>query len=501
MLNGSLEARAGTAAQNRMWSLAIRAADSLNRGDTQNAVHGFQQAVEFVAGEEMKTSLALSRFIAGDAKRALKDLEELAKDGAALSAVHYWHGRLLSSAGDHAKGCRSMDKALSLGGDLPVYLIGKALICRRAGRTSEARKALLDAAARHGNLMDPKLFPDPHAGVLDMVFESLRNFPRKQTAQVTMAHLYFNGGFPCRAEEFADGILKQWGNIHEALFLKARSRLAAGDAKSALSWADKALASRALDGAALALRSKIHMFLGNSDRALADMERSVRLDPKNPVNMGHLGHLLWDKGHYGRAERMFRYALARSSSSAPAHMGLAKSLERLKKHEDAEKHYKTALSINPMSIEYRQAYALFLQRRGEEKSAKHQIITAGELSKAQKKFEKKVSESIETYSVLEKALGAETPEKAEQLLKKTSVPRAAARFLTLHMIVRKDPSARSASSLSMASRVLAALDPGLLLNPSMSVNLVTYSGRVHRKVEFTYARRFNFVNPSLLGPE
>ncbi len=496
---GLNEARSQITAQNRMWSLAIRAADSLNMGDPGRSVHHFQQAVEFVASEEMKTALALSRFLAGDAKRALEDLEELVKEGAAQSSVHYWHGRLLAAASNNARACKSMDRALSLGGDKPVYLVAKAMICRRAGRTAEARKALLDAAARHGNLMDPKLFPDLHAGVLEMVFESFRDFPRKQTAYVTMAHLYFNGGFYCRAESMADEVLKQWGNIHEGLFIKARVAFAAGDAKSALSWAGKALASSPSDGPSLALRGEINMFLGNNDRALADIERSVKLDPKNAVNLARLGHILWERGHFGRAERMFRYALSRSSSSAPAHIGLAKSLDRLKKQEDAERHYKIAISINPMSAEYRQAYALFLQRRGEEKRAKDQVLTAAELSRAQQLFEKRVSQEMKKHSALQKVLRAGTPEKTQQILKKHGVPRSAARFLELHMVAARKPNERSSSSLSMAGSVLSALDPKLLLSPSTPVNLVTYSGKVRRKIEFTYVRRLNFVNPSLLG--
>ena len=463
---------------------------------------GFEMAIKSVAAEEMKTALALCYLIGGRAKPALKKMQKITSEGAVLSEAHYWHGRLLFSDGKSSEACKSMNRALSLGGDRPEYLLAKAMICRSAGKREAGRKALLRAAALHGELLDPRLFSSPHGAVLDLVYHSLKSFPRKQRAWVTMAYMYFNGGFYRRAEDLTDEILKRWGRVHEALLLKARCRFAAADSKTALSWVEKALASQASDGGALALRGELYNRLGKTKRALADFERAVKINPKNPSNLTHLGHLLWKKGNYGRAERMFRYALIRAPSSALAHAGLAKALDRLKKLEDAEKHYRAAISANPASPEHRRRYALFLQRHKKDKQAETQLSIAKDLSKAQSGFESKLARMLKSYSWYKEALkvanaGKGKRQVAEKLLKKSAMPRVVKDFLFMHIDLKNEEGGRRKVSNSKVTSILSRLNPRKLLDPGVKVTLFTVKGKAGKKVDFVYMRRLHYVNPGL----
>lgn len=488
------------AAKNKMWSLAIRSADHLNRGDLKGAVMGFEMATKSVAAEEMKTALALCYLIGGGAKQALKKMQKITSEGAVLSEAHYWHGRLLFLDGKNSEACKSINRALSLGGDRPEYLLAKAMICRRAGKSDAGRKALLRAIALNGELLDPRLFPNPHGAVLDLVHHSLKSFPRKQKAWVTMAYMYFNGGFYRRAEDLTNQILKRWGRVHEALLLKARCRFAAADVKGALSWVEKTLASQPSDGGALALRGELYNRLGKTERALADFERAVKINPKNPTNLTHLGYLLWKKGNYGRAERMFRYALIRAPSSALVHGGLAKALDRLKKLEDAEKHYRAAISANPASPEHRHHYALFLQRHKKNEQAETQLSIAKDLSKARSGFESKLARMSKSYSRYKSALKVAHKGKrqaAEKLLKKSAIPRVVKDFLFMHIDLKNKKGGRGKVSNAKVFSILSRLNPRKLLDPSVKVTLFTVKGKAGKKVDFVYMRRLNYVNPGL----
>lgn len=491
------QARAQLSSRSRMWTLALRSADAVNKGQIRNALRGFNGALASVESAEIKTAKALCFTLLGHSDKALAVLKSTAKAGATLPEVHYWTGRLLFQKGATLKACKAMDRALSLGGDRPVFLIAKALICRRAGRLGAARKAILEAASRTGDLMDPRLFPDPRAGILDLVFASLKPFPRKQKAWVTMVHLYYAGGHFKRAEALTQRILKRWGRIHEALFMKARCRLAAGDLKAALKWANKTLGSQPSDAAALALRGHIHILRDKNRRALADIERAVRRNPRNPINLTRLGHLLWNKGHYGRAERMFRYALVRAPNLASAHLGLANALDRLKKVKTAEVHFRAAIKANPANAKYRQSYAVFLQKNDKKEAAKKLLRVAKELDKVQNGFKKKITDAKKRRTQIEKVLEALKRNRldgAAALLKGIKRPRAAVFFVQAHILSLKKKGASS-----KARSALGSLKPKKLLSPSARVTHLSVSGKTRAgKVSYRFIRQLHFVNPSLL---
>lgn len=476
-----------------MWAASLRGAHSAAKGDFKRAASAFRSALQWVESPEIRGALALCRLARGDRRGASSLLAKLARSRTTAHEIHYWMARIDLAAKRYGAACNNANNALSLGGDRPELLLLKSAACKLAGKSSSAGRALARAAEKTGDLLDSRFYPGVVGGVLDLVARSLTTFPDKQRAWVTMAHIYYTARHYSKAEHLADRVRKRWGHVHEALFIKARCRLAAGDVNGALSWANRTLGSRSSDPAALALRAEIRMMQNEPAKALADLEKSLRGDPRDGYNLSRLGKLLWEKGHYARAEKMFRYALVRLPRLASAHHGLALALARLKKHDQAEKHYKLAISSSPARPSYRKAYAVFLQARDRDDEANKQLRIAKSLDRYRKRFSKKATkiEALRRSQLQAVRLASRSKlEAASKKARKISKPSSARWFLQSHI-----RSARKEKNLSSARRALGGITAPSIWSLDRKVTRIEVRGKALGTVRFVFQKHLAYANP------
>jgi len=479
---GSGLARAQNSARGRMWTEALKGAALAADGKLDQACVRLDRARRWKNDVAVRAALALCQLAAGRTATARVMLEKLARTAGELPAVQYWLARLLARRFP-VRACHAMDAALSLGGDLPRYLVGKALACRSVSHAA-AVDALALAASKTWDIMDPRLYPDPVTGVIDMVDQALGTFPNKQQVLITLAHLYVTAHRLSSAEVMARKVIATWGHVHEAYFVLARARYLAGDYKGAATWVGRSLGVEPSDPQALALRAALSIRTGKIIRARSDLERSVRADPTDAVNLARLGHLYWKTGAYPRAEKMFRYSLARMPSLASAHHGLALALARRHKFVEADRQHRLAIAGNPVNALYRRGYAQFLQQRGKAAAAARQLAVAKSVERQYARFAKLVAHA-QAYRRQVLALHG------GRVVRSWKGP-AAPRFFILSGIAKSkvDRRRKAAQALSgLRARKLLGLD---------SVVVLQHSGHLRGGLAFLYRQYLDFVRPSLL---
>ncbi|MCD6498924.1 MAG: tetratricopeptide repeat protein [Deltaproteobacteria bacterium] len=472
---------AQNSARGRMWTEALKGAALAADGKLDQACVRLDRARRWKNDVAVRAALALCHLAAGRPTTARLMLEKLARTAGELPAVQYWLARLLARRSP-VRACHAMNAALSLGGDLPRYLVGKALLCRSVSHAA-AVDSLALAASKTWDIMDPRLYPDPVAGLIDMVDQALRTFPNKQQVLLTLAHLYVTAHRLSSAEATARRVIATWGHVHEAYFVLARARYLAGDYKAAATWVERTLGSDPSDPQALALRAALSIREGKIVRARSDLERSVRADPTDAVNLARLGHLYWKTGAYPRAEKMFRYSLARMPSLATAHHGLALALARRRKFVEAERQHRLAIAGNPVNALYRRGYAQFLQQRGKAAAAR-QLAVAKSLERQYARFAKTVM-LAQAYRRQVLALHG------GRVVRSWRGP-AAPRFFILAGITKTQSDRRR-----KAARALSGLKARKLLGLD-SVVVLQHSGRLRGGPSFLYRQYLDFVRPSLL---
>ena len=118
---------------------------------------------------------------------------------------------------------------------------------------------------------------------------------------------------------------------------------------------------------------------GDVPAATESYEAALRLDPRDTETAAHLGNLYFGLKRYADAETKFRAALTLDSKSAPALLGLAKSLDEEKKPEavDAFREY---LAVNPSDAGARAhlIHALLEQKKYDEALAELDKADAGQ---------------------------------------------------------------------------------------------------------------------------
>ncbi len=98
-------------------------------------------------------------------------------------------------------------------------------------------------------------------------------------------------------------------------------------------------------------------------QAAVVLERAARAEPGKGSILEALGRAYFDSGQHARAAASFEALLEVDPSAPYGHLGLALSLERLGRLDEARTHLRLAVAMNPESAIYRRAL-----RRVESKS-------------------------------------------------------------------------------------------------------------------------------------
>jgi predicted CXXCH cytochrome family protein len=113
----------------------------------------------------------------------------------------------------------------------------------------------------------------------------------------------------------------------------------------------------------------LYMARGDSDRAAAEYEKALAIDPTFVAAYVNLADVYRAKGDDDSAEASLRRGLAREPEAAALHHALGLSLVRQKKRPDALKALASAAKLDPASARYAYVYAVALHDTGSAKEA------------------------------------------------------------------------------------------------------------------------------------
>lgn len=97
----------------------------------------------------------------------------------------------------------------------------------------------------------------------------------------------------------------------------------------------------------LFFRGLVRLLLGDADGAVEDFEQCIALGDDSHQVLGGLAYAHFDQSSWEEAERVFRRALAKDEKTADNHIGLALTLFRMGRLEEARRSYERAVELEP----------------------------------------------------------------------------------------------------------------------------------------------------------
>lgn len=494
---GTTNADARSSSRGKRWGQVLRAASLAAKGHTARAIltlRGLRQTKDTPA---LATASALCRLMGGDPRGAQKDLDRALALGGSYTDGHYWSAVVALRGNRTAQARLGLKRALTLGGDRPHYLMLQVLLAKKSGQTAVARTALGKLAKKQCELLDPSLYPDPMAGLAEATLYVLRRYPHQASILFTVGNLMMMTRRFRQAETYylrAQKILQQSAGL-----LLRRARLAMVDANLpvALRLLDRGLAL--VPGATdlRSARAEVLIALGRPTQARAELERSVKANPRNSLDLSRLADLLWDFGGYSRAERLYRYALRRNRGLASARYGVARALDRRGRYKQAERSYRAATALSPGNERYHLALGLFYDKLGRKTDATR--------VQAHAKRARKLAQSMRSLDRRAAAIGAVARQAcrvaqaaalpaARLIAQRISSAPAVRGFLVAHL----SALAGKTDAVGLAA-AMAGLKPARFLGTRSDLSTVlTVKGTIAPKVPVVLKRYLTYVNPDLL---
>ncbi len=479
------------------WAGLLRAASQAAGGRASMAILTLRSLRRSRDTPALATASALCRLMGGDPKGAARDFDRALALGGSYVDGHYWAATAALMSGNQHKARQALRRALTLGGDRPRYLMLQVLLEKRAGRPAVALAALRKLASKRCELLDPTLYPDPMVGMAEAIGHALRRYPRRASVLFTMGNLMMQTRRFRRAEGFflkAQKLLRQSAGL---LLRRARLALVDGNLPAALRLLDRGLAL--VPGAAdlRSARAEVLMGLGHPTRARAELERALKANPRNSLDLSRLADLLWDSGGYGRAERLYRYALRRDRGLASARFGLARALDRRGRHKEALRSYRAATALSPGNQRYHLALAIFLDklgRRAESARARTRARAAERLARTMLRLDRRASAVAAVARQACRVADAGAVTAARLMLARIRGAPAVRGFASAHLAL-----IQSGSDHQGLASALAGIKPSRWLKARGDLpSVLTVKGKIAPQVPVVLKRYLTHINPAMV---
>jgi len=180
-------ARADAEAQ--LYAPMLEAAARFVSGDLSGARVILRQAARKRATVAVETARMIVALGDGDVAEVLAAHGRAVALGGDDPDLHYFAAILELKRKQPGKALVHLERAISVGGERPAYLVAQATALRALGRAEEAERALLGAARKEADLLDPRLYPDLGRGMIRVVERALRGYPNRHRLRLTVAQL------------------------------------------------------------------------------------------------------------------------------------------------------------------------------------------------------------------------------------------------------------------------------------------------------------------------
>jgi tetratricopeptide (TPR) repeat protein len=143
------------------------------------------------------------------------------------------------------------------------------------------------------------------------------------------------------------------------------------DAKSALAYASRVIATSFWLADAHVLAGSSYLMLGDQNQAQRAFELAAGLNPRSPAAEERLGHVLGMQGNYADAEKAYENSLAIAPDYAPALNGLAEILAKEGKSRQANVRIDRQIATQPRAFQLYVAKAEFCIAQKDWSCAEH----------------------------------------------------------------------------------------------------------------------------------
>lgn len=153
------------------------------------------------------------------------------------------------------------------------------------------------------------------------------------------------------------------------LLATAEAKYTAGDYRGTLAACDTWLAAQPKSADALYWRARAHAGLQSPERALADLEAALRLNPKEPRYHVVKAHVLHSVRRYADSRRAAEAALALDPKRESALLALGLAQHELADHAGAEATFRQAATLHPRSALPYSSLGYLKRRTGDQRGA------------------------------------------------------------------------------------------------------------------------------------
>ena len=307
------------------WSFVARGVGQLVDGDLSAAVGTLARAraADPAAAALVDTFVGLAALAGGRVEDARRQFERAIGRGSAEPLLYYWAARAELHAGRLAEALDHLSRALAIGRDRVSLWIADALIARAAGHRALAVGALGEAAVRWPNLLDPRLYPTPVEGAVDLLARALHDLPDPLRLWRLQAHLYWRLEQVPGARRLLAQLLARRPDDSDALQLAARCALALGQTDEALRLSTSAVKSQLGPTAqALATHGLVLAAAGRGAEALPWLQRAADARPRDVELLVRLAETCAAAEQADCARRYFAWAVRLDPHNGAAQLGL-----------------------------------------------------------------------------------------------------------------------------------------------------------------------------------
>lgn len=282
--------------------------------------------------------------------------KEKARREEAASFFQQGLGRSQSSGGLR-EAIGLFDRALAIRPDYPEALLQRGIVHLSLGDTKAAARDLERATELNPTLADAwyhlgrAAAQDPLRGTrAKSAFRKLLDLaPSYRLAPIARARLAYLEGDLDGAMRLCGEAEKALGNDEEIHFLRGAIASKQGDSRAAIEHYTKGLEVRPESWNCLVNRACEHMALGELDRAMADLDRAIQINPDGLEAWANRAFCLIDLGRIPEAEEAIaRIETLPPSPKNPKGLVRAQLLEAQKRHAEALAAIETVLAENPL---------------------------------------------------------------------------------------------------------------------------------------------------------
>jgi Flp pilus assembly protein TadD len=448
------------------WSLALRAVDQIVEGRPAAAILTLKQMGPLRSRSEVEGLVGLAASSGAHAGKGYPLLAQAAKRGS-LALLQYWAGRAAFAAKKPREALAHFERAIAMGGEQPLFRVAQALVAKAMGRDREALAALESAAGRWANLADPRLFPVPAEGAVQLLSSLLERFPHPLDLARTQGYLYWRLGRILQAQErFATLVSARPGDA-DALQMLARCSARLGKSEEALRLARQALEAAPELGSVRATIGELLLAAGDAKGALVHLRRAVDVRPRDARLLTLLAQACAETQDTSCATKFFRYAVRREPRSIEAQIGLAVALQDQGDTAGATRAAARAVALEPIDPQVYRVAAHLATLREQKKLAKELTVRANKQRKAYRSLENRRKKQRKRLEIVMQAstVCRCTPRCQRHDRKCRLVVRrlrgATGTFMSAHQALQR---AKVGHARRMLRSVLRALNPSRLLS-------------------------------------